>query len=98
MPVQYDPEELEPKYLHDIVNFFGARVLEIGCGDGRLTWRYAPSAGYVAATDPDPIRLVTAQNDRPPELINSVAFAQAQAQHLPFSDEAFELAIFAWSL
>ena len=95
MPIQRDPEEFEPKYLRDIANFSGARVLEIGCGDGR---RYALSAGYIAATDPDPVRLVTAQNDRPPELINSVAFAQAQAQHLPFSDEAFELAILAWSL
>jgi ubiquinone/menaquinone biosynthesis C-methylase UbiE len=98
MPVERDPEALEPKYLHNFADFANAHVLEIGCGDGRLTWRYASSARYVIATDPDPVRLAAAQNDRPPELSHSPAFAQVEAQHLPFSDETFDLTIFAWSL
>ena len=44
MTVQTDPEGTEAKYLRRFAGFDGAprqRVLEIGCGDGRLTWRYA---------------------------------------------------------
>ncbi len=33
-------------------NLDGARVIEIGCGDGRLTFRYAAAARSVLAIDP----------------------------------------------
>ena len=36
-----DPEGVETRVLHDLVDFRGKDVLEIGCGDGRMTWRYA---------------------------------------------------------
>ena len=98
MPTQRDPEKIEIKYLHDIVDLREARVVEIGCGDGRLTWRYAASAEYVIATDPDPSRLATAQGECPPALQTSLDFAQGQAQALPFLHETFDLAILAWSL
>ena len=35
-----------------LVDLGGAEVLEIGCGDGRLTWRYAERAAYVTAIEP----------------------------------------------
>jgi len=46
-----DPERTETKTLHRFVDFTNKRVLEIGCGDGRLTWQYAKSARLVAAID-----------------------------------------------
>jgi 2-polyprenyl-3-methyl-5-hydroxy-6-metoxy-1,4-benzoquinol methylase len=51
MTLQKDPEGTETKTLHRVVNFNGKRVLEIGCGDGRLTWQYAKSARLVAGID-----------------------------------------------
>jgi ubiquinone/menaquinone biosynthesis C-methylase UbiE len=96
--MQRDPEKIEIKYLHDVVDLAKARVLEIGCGEGRLTWRYAASAGHVVGTDLDHTRLATANSERPPALRSSLAFTQTRAEALPFPSQTFDLAILAWSL
>ena len=49
--IRTDPENNETHALLDMVNFSGKHVLEIGCGDGRLTWRYADKASSVIAID-----------------------------------------------
>ena len=98
MPTMKDPEGIELRYLQDIADLTNAHVLEIGCGDGRLTWHYAASAGRVTATDPDSVRLTAAQTGLPPELRSKLAFVQTRAETLPFPNETFEVAIFAWSL
>ncbi len=33
-----DPENIERRYLERYAAQYGGRVLDIGCGDGRLTW------------------------------------------------------------
>jgi ubiquinone/menaquinone biosynthesis C-methylase UbiE len=98
MTLLRDPEGNETRYLHDFVSLSGKRVLEIGCGEGRLTWRYAHSAGQVVGIDPDPIRLIQAQRECSAELRSSVHFARTNALDLPFPPETFEVAILAWSL
>ncbi len=98
MTIQRDPEETEIKHLHDFADFPGARVLEIGCGEGRLTWRYAGAAGRVVGIDPDPARIGVAPQDCPSALRSRVTFALAQAEALPFPRETFDRAVLAWSL
>ena len=98
MTLQLDPEKTETRYLHDLVRLAGMHVLEIGCGDGRLTWRYSRTARRVAGIDLDPARLQTARQDCPPDLRSKVAFALADSQALPFPQETFDIAILAWSL
>ena len=98
MTIQRDPEEHELTHLLDFADFARARVLEIGCGEGRLTWRYAASAERVMGIDVDPKRLSVAYGDCPPDLRSRVAFALAKAEHLPFPHETFDLALLAWSL
>ena len=49
MMIRVDPENNEPRALFDLADFNGRSVLEIGCGDGRLTWRYADNVAHVTA-------------------------------------------------
>ena len=93
-----DPEGFEQKRLHETVDFSGAQVLEIGCGDGRLTWKYAASAGTTFGFDPDISELRLARADCPADLRDRVHLARASAYHIPFPKETFDIAILAWSL
>jgi SAM-dependent methyltransferase len=52
MTIRVDPENNEIRTLLELADFRGQLVLEIGCGDGRLTWRYAGRAEHVMAIDP----------------------------------------------
>lgn len=98
MTFQKDPEHYETKYLKKFADFAGKRVLEIGCGEGRLTWRYAERAAHVTGIDPDHSALRVAAYDRPSDLEHSVDFATSQAEHLPFRKETFDIALLSWSL
>ena len=96
--VTKDPEQNETKHLHKFVDFAGKRVLEIGAGEGRLTWRYASASSLTVGIDPDKNALRVASIDRPSNLTDKVHFANANAEYTPFSKETFDIAILAWSL
>lgn len=98
MTLQKDPEGNEKKQLHKLADFANRRVLEIGCGEGRLTWRYAQATKNVAGIDPDRNALRVASYDRPSDLESMVHFANAEAEHLPFRKETFDIALLSWSL
>jgi ubiquinone/menaquinone biosynthesis C-methylase UbiE len=97
MTLKEDPEGTETRFLNQIANFTDQRVLEIGSGDGRLTWRYAHSAGRVTGIDPDAQALRTAARDCPANLSETVAFVQASSLDLPFPGKTFDMTILAWS-
>ena len=98
MNVQKDPERNEVKYLHRIVDFTNKHVLEIGCGEGRLTWRYAAATQHVTGIDPDRDALRVAVIDRASDLAAKVDFTNGHAEQLPFREETFDIALLAWSL
>ena len=98
MSLQKDPDRNEIKYLRKFVDFTGRRVLEIGCGEGRLTWQYAKDARSVVAVDLDHDALRVAKVDRPSDLNDKIYLACANSEHLPFTKEKFDIAILAWSL
>jgi len=98
MTLQRDPEGFEKKVLHKFVDFSNQHVLEIGCGEGRLTWKYAAAPNLTVGFDPDQDALRVARADSPHDLRGHVHFAQASASHIPFSKETFDIAILAWSL
>ena len=94
--LQEDPEGTERRTLHNHIDFSGRRVLEIGCGDGRLTWKYAAKAGSVVALDLEHDDLRVAMADRPAG--RPISFLRADSIHLPFQKEKFDIAVLAWSL
>ena len=98
MSLHKDPDRNEIKYLRKFVDFADKHVLEIGCGEGRLTWQYAREARSVIAVDLDHDSLRVAKVDRPVSLEKQVVLACAASEYLPFSTEKFDIAILAWSL
>jgi len=98
MTLQKDPEQNEPRYLHSYADHKNKRVLEIGCGEGRMTWRYAKATHTTIGIDPDPDALRIARLDRPSDLEHKVLFSCAASEYLPFSKETFDIAVLAWSL
>ena len=97
MAQRKDPEGTEILFLDQSIAFKGKHVLEIGSGDGRLTWRIAPSTRRLNGIDLDAESLQKAISDRPVDLQKVVSFTQASSVNLPFSNEAFDIAVFAWS-
>lgn len=97
MTLQKDAERNETKYLHKFADFAGKRVLEVGCGEGRLTWQYAKETLTTVGVDLDQDSLRVATVDRPADLAKKVSFSLARSEELPFSKETFDLAVFAWS-
>lgn len=98
MPVRLDPEDTEAKTLHDYAGFSGKRVLEIGCGDGRLTWRYGEQAAHIVAIDPKVEDIEIAIEDCPDELRHKIEFCAIRLEELAFPVEKFDLALLSWSL
>jgi ubiquinone/menaquinone biosynthesis C-methylase UbiE len=98
MTSSFDPEGHEAAMLAEVPAITGARVLEIGAGDGRLTWQYAARTRSVVGADTDAESVAYLMEDRPPGLWDRVAGVVADSQHLPFASERFDAAVLAWSL
>jgi cyclopropane fatty-acyl-phospholipid synthase-like methyltransferase len=101
MNIMKDPERNEVDALLEFAGVLeGKRVLEIGAGDGRLTWRYASNAGEVVGIDPNPERIARAQNDMPKELRGRVAMLETTLEEYRRDVQAplFDVALMSWAL
>jgi 2-polyprenyl-3-methyl-5-hydroxy-6-metoxy-1,4-benzoquinol methylase len=87
----------EARVLGGTADFSGARVLEVGCGDGRLTWLYAPRAASVLGLDPDEEQIALAQSSTPTNLADRVRFEVGEAEDLS-QTAIFDVAFLSWSL
>ncbi|MCE7030521.1 class I SAM-dependent methyltransferase [Jiella avicenniae] len=79
---------------HDVIvetlRFAGAnRVLDVGCGKGRLVARLIAEGFEAAGTDPNPRALESARANAP-----GARFADAGAEMLPFDDDGFDAVVF----
>jgi 2-polyprenyl-3-methyl-5-hydroxy-6-metoxy-1,4-benzoquinol methylase len=97
--IRTDPEGNETDSLFDLVELEGREVLEIGSGDGRLTWRYADRAAHVTAIDPFEDAIERAK-ERLRETNLSIDF-----RHMAFEDfaaasdaDVFDVGLLSWSL
>ena len=99
MPIIKDPEKNEKKSLFDLYDDWeGKSVLEIGAGDGRLTWRYADKVARVVSLEPGAEAHAMAMKNCPSEMehveLSNLGFDEFARQN----KEKFDLAVLAWSL
>ncbi|MGH3103797.1 MAG: class I SAM-dependent methyltransferase [Gaiellaceae bacterium] len=93
-----DAEGAQAAALERLADLTGVRVLEVGCGEGRLTWSFASRAASVLAIDPDGERVAQARADLPVELEERVRFGVAPAHELEEPPDSFDVAFLSWSL
>jgi ubiquinone/menaquinone biosynthesis C-methylase UbiE len=93
-----DPEGVEVRTLAELAPVDGLRVLELGCGDGRLTFQFADRAKSVLAVDPDAERIASARSSLPASLAERVSLVVAGAADVEAPQREFDLALFSWSL
>ncbi len=74
------------------------RVLDIGCGDGRLALGVAPYAKSVDGIDPDSEAIAAAKRNARKAGARNVRFATGAAQHLPYPGADFDVVILSWTL
>ena len=93
-----DPEGAHLAALRRLADFTGREVLELGCGDGRLTTGIATDARRVLAFDPDAEAVAKARQSLPAELANRVDYRVASGTELEVEPASFDLVVFSWSL
>jgi ubiquinone/menaquinone biosynthesis C-methylase UbiE len=98
MGVILDPEQVETRTIHELVDFAGKDVLEVGCGHGRLTWRYADRARSVLALDLDTSAIEQARASLPEVLRDTVIFQVADIRSMELPAAAFDVVVFSYSL
>ncbi len=99
MPLLIDPIGYEITMLKKAVSWKGIRVLEVGCGEGRLTLRLASlGPSRIDAFDPDPARVRRARRLLPTTFRDTIHYSVGKAERIKHPDGVFDLAIFSWAL
>ena len=98
MAIRVDPEAREVAALRRAAHWPGAEVLEVGCGDGRLTLRLASLGAHVSAIDPEPSLIRKARRGLPKRFAGRIQYSVGQSGQLRFPSSSFDIVVFAWSL
>ncbi len=78
-----------------LVPVAGLNVVDVGCGDGRLTRQLAERGAKVLGIEPDPIQ---AEENRTAEAMPGLSFIEAPGQALPIDDGLLDGVFFSYSL
>lgn len=81
-----------------MVDSHGKDVLEVGCSDGRMTWRFLDEAASVLAFDPDEAAIALAIQETPVALKDKVEFRVADMTNIQLRPSAYDVGVFAWSI
>jgi len=86
-------DDIEFKKINEFVNLRDKQVLEIGCGDGRISSFLAQKSGYLTAIDIDEVSLEKARRT-----VKGVDFRIGSGEFLEFPDDSFDIVFFGFSL
>lgn len=99
MSLVVDPAGSEIRALQEAVEWNGRRVLEIGCGDGRLTLRLAGlRPRHIEAIDAAAAQVRLARRNLPSRFRNRIAYHAGQAGRLKYPRDQFDIVVFSWAL
>jgi ubiquinone/menaquinone biosynthesis C-methylase UbiE len=98
VPLVVDPDGVELTAIRELVDVAGLHVLEIGCGDGRMTFGYAGETASVFAIDPEAELIEQARAATPRGFRRRIRFEAADAAEIDLPKREFDLALFSWSL
>ena len=93
-----DEAGVETTALVELVRLDGNRVLDVGCGAGRLTTLAAERAASVYSFDPSARNVAVARAALTREQRRKVRFAVHDAEALDLARERFDVALCGWSL
>lgn len=79
--------------IEEFVQLNGKTLLEVGCGDGRLTALLASKVEAITAIDPDDNSIEAARKN-----VNGVTFLVGSGEKLDFVNESFDIVLFSYSL
>ena len=91
--MEWDNEEATRKIIERVTNIQGKQVLEVGCGDGRITSALVSKARKIVAIDPDKEKITKDRKN-----IKNVYFKIGSGERLEFKKESFDLVLFSLSL
>ena len=98
MATEVDPAGVMPHAILQAADLRDTRILEVGAGDGRLTFQYASQPRSVIGIDTKALDIRSAVATPRMEICGQVQFLCASATALPFSAEQFEIVLLASSL
>jgi len=89
-----DPEGIEYKVIRKLLGPTAGDVLEVGCGDGRLTGEISAFADSVVGLDPDPGSI-----DKAHHLLGSgIRLILGSGESIPLEDNSIDTVVFSLSL
>jgi 2-polyprenyl-3-methyl-5-hydroxy-6-metoxy-1,4-benzoquinol methylase len=98
MALRIDVEGNEIRALKQVTDWRGKTILEIGCGNGRLTRRLARLGVEIHAIDPQPESIEIARKDIPKSFAARVRFSIGNSSRLEYATNTFDVVLFSWSL